>query len=181
MEMRSSIRIVGIDPGTRFTGVGIIDRSGNQLKHVFSKTIVTANVEKLEDKLNSIFIDLSETIEEYGPETAAIEGIFHSVNPRSSLLLGHARGVSILALRTFEIRIHEYAPNEVKSAITGAGRASKEQVGSMVRILLNMDRKNRIREDESDALAVAICHANTLDFSTLEQRSDFFDGSAIGN
>ncbi len=162
-------RIIGIDPGTRFTGVGIIDRTGNQLKYVHSETIATNKEKKLEDKLHAIFTRLSEIISEHNPQTAAVERIFHSVNPRSSLLLGHARGVALLTVRLFDLDIEEYAPNEVKSAVVGVGRASKEQVCAMVRILLNMNRDRKIKEDESDALAAAICHANTLDFSLIEK------------
>lgn len=157
-------RIIGIDPGTRYTGVGIIDRTNNHLKFVFSQTITTKKEKKLEDKLHTIFFRLSEIIREFGPETAAIEGVFHSVNPRSSLLLGHARGVTLLTAKISNLEICEYAPNEVKSAVVGVGRASKQQVCAMVQILLNLDRNKTMVEHESDALAAAICHANTLDF-----------------
>jgi crossover junction endodeoxyribonuclease RuvC len=123
-------------------------------------------MKELDEKLVAIYTRIVELIQTYHPETASIEKIFHSVNPRSSLLLGHARGVSMLAAKMAKLEVVEYSPNQVKSAVTGVGRASKEQVKSMVRILLNMDRTKLIKEDESDALAIAICHANTMDFST---------------
>lgn len=160
----SSARIIGIDPGTRYTGVGIIDRIGNRLKFVHSETIVTVKEERLDLKLNIIFNRIKEIIETFSPGTSSVEKVFHSVNPRSSLLLGHARGVIILALSLMNLEINEYAPNEIKSAVTGAGRAGKEQVGAMIKVLLNMDRTKNIREDETDALAVAVCHANTHRF-----------------
>jgi crossover junction endodeoxyribonuclease RuvC len=167
MGTDSNSRILGIDPGTRFTGIGIVDRTANQLKYIHSETISTKNLDRLEDKLLAIFTRISEVIETFNPQIASIERIFHSVNPRSSLLLGHARGVSILASKLFELEITEYAPNEVKSAVVGAGRASKDQVGAMVQVLLNIDRNIKLKEDESDALAIAICHANTLEFSKI--------------
>lgn len=161
----STTRIIGIDPGSRYTGVGIIDRIGNQLKYVFSGTILAVKEKSLEDKLRVIFNQLTTLIREYDPDTASIERIFHSVNPHSSLILGHARGVAMLALSLEDVKIHEYAPNEIKSAVVGVGRAGKDQVGSMVRVLLNLNRTAKMREDESDALAIAICHANTLKYN----------------
>ena len=168
--MEYNSRILGIDPGTRNTGIGIIDRTSNQLKYVHSEIVSTKNQDRLEDKLLTIFSRISEVIEIFNPDIASIERIFHSVNPRSSLLLGHARGVAILATKLFELDIYEYAPNEVKSAVVGVGRASKEQVGAMVQVLLNIDRGIKLKEDESDALAIAICHANTLEFSKIINR-----------
>ncbi len=130
-----------------------------------SKTIVTVNEKKLDRKLAVIFKHISEVVEVFNPTTAAIEKVFHSVNPKSSLLLGHARGVSMLALSLCGIDVNEYAPNEVKSAVTGVGRADKAQVASMVQVLLNLDRSVKMKEDETDALAIAICHANTQSFN----------------
>jgi len=121
-------------------------------------------------KLTSIYKRLSELIEIYNPTSASIECIFHSVNPRSSLLLGHARGVAILAVNLADIEISEYSPNEIKSAVTGAGKASKGQVCSMIQVLLNLDRSKKLKEDESDALAIAVCHANTQNFFEREKK-----------
>jgi len=165
--MSNQTRIIGIDPGTRYTGIGIIDKIDNRLKFVFSETIVTANLKDIEDRLVVIFNRLGQIIDQYLPQIAAVERIFHSVNPRSSLLLGHARGVTILSVRLKEVVLSEYAPNEIKSAVVGVGRASKDQVAAMVKILLNIDRGKILREDESDALAAAICHANTTNFAKL--------------
>lgn len=159
------VRIIGIDPGSRYTGIGIIDQTGNQLKYVHSEIVSTVHKEELEERLLVIFNRLSDVIREFQPQTASIEKIFHSVNAHSSLILGHARGVAILSAKLQELDIKEYAPNEIKSAITGVGRASKAQVGSMVQILLNLNRNKKMKEDESDALAIAICHANTMDFA----------------
>ena len=167
--MEHQTRIMGIDPGTRYTGVGIIDKIDNRLKYIFSKTIVTANLKSIEDKLEQIFNQISEIIDQYSPQKAAVEQIFHSVNARSSLLLGHARGVAILSVKLKSVGLFEYAPNEVKSAVVGVGRASKNQVNEMVKILLNIDRNLAVKEDEADALAAAICYANTTNFEGFEQ------------
>ncbi len=166
----NATRIIGIDPGTRFTGLGIIDRYGNKLKHVHSETIKTVNEKNLETKLTCIFDHLSEVIKEYKPNTASIERVFHSVNPRSSLLLGHARGVALLTLSKFGLEVNEYAPNEIKAAVTGVGRADKDQVASMVKVLLNLNRNEKLGEDESDALAIAICHANTHLYDLVDKK-----------
>ncbi len=163
--MENQIRILGIDPGTRYTGIGIIDRIDNRLKYIFSETIVTANLNHIGDRLVVIFNRLEQIIDQYLPQTAAVEKIFHSVNPRSSLLLGHARGVALLSVKLKELVLEEYAPNEIKSAVVGVGRASKDQVAAMVKILLNLDRGKTLKEDESDALAAAICHANTTNYA----------------
>lgn len=162
--MPEKIRILGIDPGTRYTGVAIIDRTGNQLKHVYSSTIITVKEKSLEQKLFLIFKGIKAVIEEFKPAAAGIERIFHSVNVHSSLILGHARGVAMLGIRMQDIELREFAPTEVKSAVVGVGRASKDQVAAMVRVLLNLDRQKKMREDESDALAIAICFANTLNY-----------------
>jgi crossover junction endodeoxyribonuclease RuvC len=161
------VRILGIDPGTRYTGLGVIDKIGNQLKLVCSETIVTVKEKTLEDKLLLIHQGLSDFIKTYEPKAVAIEKIFHSVNPHSSLILGHARGVAMLTAKMENLEISEFAPNEVKSAVVGVGRATKDQVAAMVRVLLNLDRRKKIREDESDALAIAICCANTMNFRQM--------------
>ncbi len=170
-SLRNSTRIIGIDPGTRYTGIGIIDRVDNRLKYIFSETITTVKLPTIEDKLEVIFNRIGEVIDQFNPQRAAVEQIFHSVNPRSSLLLGHARGVSILSVKLKGVSLFEYAPNEVKSAVVGVGRATKDQVNNMVKILLNIDRSRKVKEDEADALANAICHANTMDFEGYSQQN----------
>ena len=164
------MRVLGIDPGTRYTGLGVIDKVGNKLKYVTCDTIVTVNEKCLEDKLFRIHEGVNSALTNYLPNSVAIEKIFHSVNPHSSLILGHARGVAMLTARMANIDIAEFAPNEVKSAVVGVGRASKAQVAAMVQVLLNMDRQKKLREDESDALAIAVCCANTLDFRSFKHQ-----------
>lgn len=167
----TTIRIIGIDPGSRFTGFGIIEKDGNRLRRITSGVIDCSRLDNLEEKLEQIYDGLSEVIKTYSPHQGSVERIFHSVNAHSSLVLGHARGVALLALKKNNIVIHEYAPNAIKSALVGVGRASKEQVGSMVKILLNF--RDKTKEDETDALAAAVCHANTFDFALLSTKKFF--------
>jgi crossover junction endodeoxyribonuclease RuvC len=164
---RVNNRIIGIDPGSRYTGVAVIEKQGSRLLRLFSTTIVAVKADKIEEKLRIIFTEITKIIEEYQPANASVERIFHSVNPHSSLILGHARGVSLLALELQRVRIYEYAPTEVKSAVVGVGRASKDQVNAMVKVLLNLDRTQKLKEDEADALAIAICHAHTSNYQAL--------------
>lgn len=163
-----ALRILGIDPGSRFTGYGIIDKHGNKLKYIASGTISTVKEPSLQYRLKKIFDELSALIQEYRPDVGSIEKMFHSVNAQSTLILGHARGVAMLALSMQELEANEYSPNEVKSAVVGAGKASKEQVQAMVQILLNQRRKMSL--DESDALGIAICHAHTNQYTKYIQK-----------
>jgi len=163
-------RIIGIDPGSRYTGIGIIDKTGNQLKFVYCETIITASPDKIERKLGLIGERLSAIIRHYQPGTAAIEKIFHSINVKTSIVLGQVRGAILLTLSQHQVDVYEYAPNAVKQATVGAGKADKSQVAAMVKILLNRERSQDLKEDEADALAVAICHANTMDLTRLTSR-----------
>ena len=165
------MRIIGIDPGTRFTGLGVIEKVGNRLVFICSETITAVRENSLEEKLLRIYRELSSFLALHRPAAVAVEKIFHSVNPHSSLILGHARGVAILTARLADLEVREFAANEVKSAVVGVGRASKEQVAAMVRILLNLNRAKSLREDESDALALAICLAHTIDFRKRTQHA----------
>lgn len=157
--------IIGIDPGSRHTGIGIILKESNRLKYIYSAVISPAPKASLDTKLEFIFMELNRILEEFKPQTASIEKIFHSVNPRSSLILGHARGVAMLAAKLRGLEIFEYSPNEIKSAVVGAGKADKHQVQAMVRVLLNLQGETALKEDESDALAMAITQAHRTDYS----------------
>lgn len=158
--------VIGIDPGTRFTGYGIIERQGNQLQRIASGRIKAGSSSvPLGDRLVRIHDELSALLTEHQPTTGAIEGIFTARNAMSSLKLGHARGVAMLCLHMHNVALSEYPPAVIKQAVTGNGRASKDTVEFLVRRLLNIT--GDLEEDESDALAVAICHCNTIKF---EQR-----------
>lgn len=152
------MRILGIDPGTRITGYGLIEKVGNRLLHVDNGAIYTRTDAPLSDRLKTIYDGLCRVIGEHAPETMAVERIFVAKNALSALKLGHARGVAMLAGVHAELPVAEYTAVEVKKAVVGYGKAAKLQVQQMVRVLLNLPEI--AQEDASDALAVAICHAH---------------------
>lgn len=149
-------RILGIDPGSRFTGYGIIDSERGKCRIVASGRIATGNGE-MAPRLAQIDAELTALIAEFSPQEAAFEEVFVSKNLRSALILGQARGVALCAAARATLPVAEYAATQVKLALTGTGRAEKEQVQHMVRILLNLQGK--LVADASDALAVALTHA----------------------
>jgi len=153
-------RILGIDPGSRITGYGIIDRAGPNLGFVTCGTIRTESGDDIGNRLLLIYEGLRSVIERYGPEVAAVEDVFLSQNPRSALKLGHARGVAVLAAMKSGLKVHDYSPRVVKQAVAGYGQADKHQVQHMVKALLELSSSPS--SDAADALAVAICHANQM-------------------
>lgn len=153
------MRILGIDPGSRMTGYGIVDSVGNRLLHVDNGVITTRSGDDLAPRLKVIYDGLCRVITEYRPEAVAVEQIFLSNNALSALKLGHARGVALLAAVNHGLPVHEYSALQVKSAVVGYGKAAKEQVQQMVRTLLGLPEI--AQADASDALAVAICHAHS--------------------
>jgi len=155
----SRMRILGIDPGSRATGWGLIEKQGNRLLHIDNGVITTRADEPLGDRLGTIYRHLSGVITGYAPTAVAVEEIFMAKNARSALKLGHARGVALLAGFNHDLPIAEYSALQVKSAVVGYGRADKKQIQEMVRILLKLPEI--AQEDASDALAVAICHAHS--------------------
>ncbi len=152
------VRILGVDPGSRATGYGVIDKDGEQLHFVSCGVIRTSPKLKLPDRLKEIHDGISEVIVKHGPERAAVEEVFMSKNPSSALKLGHARGVIILAAMQHNLPIAEYSPRMIKQAVAGYGQASKAQVQQMVRLLLRLSAPPS--HDAADALAVALCYAN---------------------
>lgn len=153
------MRILGIDPGTGTTGYGIIDLKGNSLRHVDNGIIKTRSHEALPLRLKTIYDGLTSILRKFSPETVAIEQVFLAKNPRAALTLGHARGTAVLSAVNLGLEVHEYSALQVKSAVVGYGRAGKQQVQQMVKALLNLPEV--AQEDAADALAVAICHANS--------------------
>ncbi|RTZ67151.1 MAG: crossover junction endodeoxyribonuclease RuvC [Aquificaceae bacterium] len=154
----SIIRILGIDPGSRITGVGIIDSDGRHSKHVFSTCIRLGNA-PFPERLGAIYRQLEEIIVEYQPQQMAIEDVFLAKNPASALKLGQARGAAICAAVMKNIPVSEYSAREIKLATVGKGNADKSQVQHMVKILLNLQGK--IQADTADGLAIALSHAHT--------------------
>lgn len=153
------MRILGIDPGTRITGFGIIDVEGNRLRHVDNGIIKTRSSDVLPLRLKTIYDGLTSILKEFTPEAVAVEQVFLAKNPRAALTLGHARGTAVLAAVNLDLDVHEYSALQVKSAVVGYGHAAKKQVQHMVKALLNLPEV--AQEDAADALAVAICHANS--------------------
>lgn len=151
------MRLLGIDPGLRITGYGVIDKVGQQLTYVASGVIRTETGE-LPGRIKIIFEGVSEVLEQFRPDVSAIEKVFVNVNPQSTLLLGQARGAAIAALTASGQPVFEYTALQVKQAVVGNGHAEKEQVMNMVKRLLNLPTEPRA--DSADALACAICHAH---------------------
>ncbi len=151
-------RVIGIDPGSRRTGYGVVDSDGGGHRHVANGHIAVSG-ESFPDRLKGIFEGLVEVLDTYRPEVMAVERVFLQHNPDSALKLGQARGAAICAGVLRNLSVTEYTPREIKQAVVGTGAASKEQVQHMVTALLSLETPPQ--EDAADALAVALCHLNT--------------------
>lgn len=151
--------IIGVDPGSRITGFGIIESNSLKHKYIASGSIKVSNKD-FPERLEQIFTGLSEIIYKYQPQYAAVEQVFMHVNANSALKLGQARGAAITALVNNNISVAEYSARQIKQAVVGFGAAGKNQVQSMVKLILNLD--GELQEDAADALGAALCHANTL-------------------
>ncbi|RLA28299.1 MAG: crossover junction endodeoxyribonuclease RuvC [Gammaproteobacteria bacterium] len=150
-------RILGIDPGSRLTGFGVLDCASNCATYVASGAVRTGEG-AFPERLRMIFHSIREIVEEYQPDVVAIESVFMHRNAGSALKLGQARSAAICATFGFALEIHEYAPREIKQAIVGTGAATKDQVLHMVRSLLELD--GNPSPDAADALATALCYAH---------------------
>jgi crossover junction endodeoxyribonuclease RuvC len=152
------IRILGVDPGLRNMGWGVIEAEGSRLSFVACGTVKSDEKQDMAERLKHLFEQLSEIVRQYQPDEAAVEETFVNTDARATLKLGQARGALMLAPAILKLPVAEYAPNTVKKAVVGAGHAEKDQVKHMVRLLLP---KAMMRTaDSTDALAVAICHAH---------------------
>ncbi|MGH6817007.1 MAG: crossover junction endodeoxyribonuclease RuvC [Hyphomicrobiaceae bacterium] len=154
----NSIRIVGIDPGLRRTGWGIIDSDGVRLSYVASGIVVSDSEAALAYRLRDLYRGLTDVLVRFTPAEAAVEETFVNDNARATLKLGQARGMALLAPALCNIEVIEYPPNLIKKAVTGVGHADKKQIQAMVGYLL--PRSACTSADEADALAIAICHAH---------------------
>ncbi len=162
--MNQAVRILGIDPGSLFTGYGVVDSEGQTLKHVASGCVRTSGGE-FTRRLRDIFFGIDVLVDEFRPMELVVEKAFVHKNADSALKLGQARAAAICATLKYELPVHEYTPREVKLALTGKGSAGKEQVQHMVKILLSL--QGRMQVDSADALAVAICHAHSRNLRLL--------------
>ena len=151
------MKILGLDPGLRVTGYGVIERTGSTLSYITSGCIKSPDGE-LPDRLKNILNSVQEVISRYAPGEVAVEKVFVNVNPQSTLLLGQARGAAICAAVAQNLPVSEYTALQVKQAVVGNGHATKEQVQEMVKRLLKLS--GHPSPDAADALACAICHAH---------------------
>ncbi len=158
MHPQSSVKIIGIDPGLRKTGWGIIESYPTRMAHIAHGVISSSDSLDLAQRLVQLYNNLVHVMETYNPLEAAIEETFVNKNPLSTLKLGMARGVVLMTPAKWGISVHEYSANRIKKAVVGAGHAGKEQVAMMVKTLL--PSVGNISGDAADALATAICHAH---------------------
>lgn len=154
------MRVLGIDPGSQSTGYGCVDSDGRRHQLVLCGAIRAGTERRFPDRLAAIHRELTNVIRDCTPECVAIENLFHATNVRSALLLGHARGVAMLAAVQAGLPVVEYTPAEIKRAVVGYGRAEKVQVQRMMKLLLGLDRVPS-PHDAADALAVAVCHLHS--------------------
>ncbi len=152
------MRVIGLDPGLRRTGWGVVDAANGRLRHVGSGACATNDRASTPDRLTEIYRALEAVIAEHRPDCAAVEQTFVNRDPAGALRLGQARGVALLVPALFGLDVAEYAPTTVKKSVVGGGRAEKSQVAHMVRLLLPGAAPDSA--DAADALAVAICHAH---------------------
>lgn len=160
--------ILGIDPGSRITGYGLIQTEGTHLKYMDSGCIRTTTEKNLSNRLKIIYDAVQSLVQSYHPDEVALEQVFMHQNPNSALKLGHARGVAMVAATTADTSIFEYSPRQIKQAVAGYGGADKAQVKDMVMRLLSLSRAPQT--DASDALAVAICHSHASHLKQIQAK-----------
>jgi crossover junction endodeoxyribonuclease RuvC len=164
------MRVLGIDPGSRYTGYGIVESDGGgrrSFRHVASGRINATSADSFEARLPLIYDGVVQVIDKFDPTEAALEGLFTAFNAQSTIKLGHARGVAVLAIRHADLELESYPPARVKKTVAGHGRAEKHQVAEMVKMSLEIS--GDLAEDAADALAVALCHCHTADFDRRVQ------------
>ncbi|MGQ0587892.1 MAG: crossover junction endodeoxyribonuclease RuvC [Gammaproteobacteria bacterium] len=165
---RTCLRILGIDPGSRVTGYGLIEVQGSR-QRCLAQGVIKLPEKALEQRLLLLLTRLRELIAEHRPDEAAMEQVFVRRNVASALVLGQARGAALCAVAEAGLPLHEYAPASIKLAIAGSGRAEKPQIQRMVKVLLNLSAAPA--EDAADALACALCHAHGRTLKLRTQRA----------
>lgn len=158
MQKNNSIRILGIDPGIAITGWGVVDFDGRSCSAISYGAVLTKAKQPVEDRLNILFDDLCEVVDEFHPAIAAIEQLFYFKNAKTIITVGEARGVTLLAVKKGGLELFEYTPLQIKQAVTGYGRATKQQIQQMMKGILNLDEIPK-PDDVADALAVAYTHS----------------------
>jgi crossover junction endodeoxyribonuclease RuvC len=154
--------VLGVDPGSRITGYGLVDKKDDLVSCVEAGVISSPGNVPFYERIHRIYISMVEVMDRYQPREMAIEDVFFAKNVKSSLKLGHARGAALIAAVNCGVKVFEYTPLEIKKSVVGYGRATKEQIASMVQVILKHPK--RFGPDISDALAAAICHLNWTRF-----------------
>ena len=157
--------VLGVDPGSRVTGYGLVEKKNDQMICIHSGTINSPGNIPLYQRIHKIFQSMVEIMSHYRPQEMAIEDVFFAKNVKSALKIGHARGAVMIAAVQCDIKIFEYTPLEIKKSVVGYGRATKEQVRAMIQIILKLKTDPVL--DESDALATAICHLNWTRYDSV--------------
>ncbi|QDQ87780.1 crossover junction endodeoxyribonuclease RuvC [Alcaligenaceae bacterium SJ-26] len=171
------MRILGVDPGLRRTGFGVIELDRGQVRYIASGAIVVPADQPMSERLRTILANLREVVRQYEPDISALEKVFVNTNPASTLLLGQARGTAMCALADAGLAVHEYTALQIKKSVVGTGRATKHQVQTMVQHLLRLN--GLPPPDPADALACAICHAHTGQLSERVLAIDAQTGAAV--
>jgi len=166
--------ILGVDPGTNITGYGLIEYTNNKFRRISHGVIKLPSSKSLSEKLEIIYDELDKLLKLYNPDEFVIETAFYGKNVQSVLKIGYARGVSILAAIHNKVPTSEYSPREVKKAVVGKGGASKQQVNYMVMTILSA-KKIKFKPDESDALAIALCHAFRIKAPSFKKSKSWKD------
>ena len=156
--MEQAIRIIGIDPGLRRMGWGVVESNGTRLSFVAAGTIISDSGLDLAERLKQLHDGLTEVLDRHGPGEAAVEATFVNRDAAATLKLGQARGIAMLVPAQAGVQVAEYAPNQVKKTVVGTGHGAKQQIRTMVSVLL--PRAEFDSDDAADALAIAICHAH---------------------
>ena len=154
--------VLGVDPGSIVTGFGLIEKKQNQISCIHAGTISSSNKIPFFQRIHKIYQSMADIMDRYNPQEMAIEDVFFAKNVKSALKIGHARGAVLIAAVENGVKIFEYTPLEIKQSVVGYGRATKEQVCSMVQVILKLETQPGY--DTSDALATAICHLNWTRF-----------------
>lgn len=162
------MRIMGVDPGTLKMGVGIIEKTDRGERPIMYTTLKASSKKHVHSRLRFLFDSVRDIIEEFKPDVVALEDVFFGVNVKSAIRIGEARSVVILAANLAGLDVKEYLPTKVKSAVCGNGRAAKVQVQQMVRVILSL--RQTPESDAADALAIALCHLNSVRFEVKGKR-----------
>jgi crossover junction endodeoxyribonuclease RuvC len=168
-EFEDNMRVLGIDPGSMITGFGVVEEARGDLRALAWGAVRTSSHQALPVRLQRIYDGLSEALRTWQPEAVAVERVFFADNPKTALILGHARGVALLTVANAALPLVEYSALEIKQAVVGYGRAGKAQMQQMVRALLGLDTLPQ-PVDAADALAAAICHVHTYGFRSKVSR-----------